>query len=485
MGPSIFIFIILLFFGFQACQSGSGNQQEAMQPTDQISVSGKIENPKADTITLEKIGPRTDFQTSIKLDSQNYFKGTLPITQPRYLKFTHGNEYGMLFAEPGDSLHWTLNTEQFDETLELSGTKAAENTYLVNSVLREDTIFKGAETYRNIYAKKPDSFNLIVDSLQQLYMDELEALGSKEVAGSFLDQEEVKIKSQFYEMKERYPIYYSRLNDGEEIELNDGFYDYREQINLSDPSYLSIPNYKDYVDAFMSSKVKDYSDQEAYKDTSRTFLKAKVIQESFDNDTIKGLLVESQLKRMLQIRGPKKAQPLTNLYETLPQRPEYQEEIEDLKADWAAIKNGKQAPSFAYPDMNGDTVRLSDFKGSYVYIDAWATWCGPCKKEIPHLKKLHDSLRNQNVEIVSISLDKAEDKAKWETMVKDKSLKGHQLFANGEAFDSKLVNDYVIYSIPRFIIIGPEGTIVDRDAPRPSQDAQEKLEALLDGEKEV
>ncbi|PSR06269.1 MAG: hypothetical protein BRD49_01380, partial [Bacteroidetes bacterium SW_10_40_5] len=301
----------------------------------------------------------------------------------------------------------------------------------------------------------------------------------------FLEQERIKIKSQFYEMKERYPIYYRLLNDGEEVELNDGFYDYREQINLSDPSYLKIPKYKDYIDALMDSKVKEYSDQEAFEDTSRTFLKAKVIKESFNNVTIQSILVEHQLKRTLQNRGPKEAKPLADLYDDLPKRPEYNKEIQNLREDWAAIQNGKQAPAFAYPNMSGDTVRLSDFKGSYVYIDAWATWCGPCKKEIPHLKKLHDSLQNQNIEIVSISLDKAEDKAKWEKMVKDQELKGHQLFANGEAFDSKMVNDYMIYTIPRFIIIGPEGTIVNRDAPRPSQDAQQKLEALLNGEKEV
>ncbi len=486
MRTSIGTYIIILFFSFQACQSGPGNQQENMQQTDQIHVSGKIENPKADTITMEKIGPRADFQQSVKLDTQNGFKASLQVSKPRYLKFTHGNEYGMIFAEPGDSIHWTLNTKEFDETLEYTGSKAAENTYLVNLILREDTIFKGAKTYRNIYAKKPDSFNLIVDSLQQLYMDELEAVRSEnDVAGSFLEQEKIKIKSRFYEMKERYPLYYSRLNDGEEVELNDDFYAYREQINLSNPSYFRIPKYKDYVDAFMSSKVRDYSDQEAFEDTSRAFLKAKVIKESFNNDTIQGILVEPQLKRMLQIRGPKKAQPLADLYDNLPKRPEYKKEIQNLKEDWASIKEGKQAPSFAYPNISGDTVSLSDFKGSYVFIDAWATWCGPCKKEIPHLKKLHDSLQNQNIEIVSISLDKAENKAKWEKMVKDKELKGHQLFANGEAFDSKIVNDYVIYSIPRFIIIGPEGTIVNRDAPRPSQDAQQKLEALLNDKKEV
>jgi hypothetical protein len=92
-------------------------------------------------------------------------------------------------------------------------------------------------------------------------------------------------------------------------------------------------------------------------------------------------------------------------------------------------------------------------------------------------------LKSENIEFVSISVGQAKSKDKWEEMVKDRELVGHQLFAHGKAFDSKIANEFMIGSIPRFIIIDPNGKIVDPDAPRPPGKAEERLRALLEEKK--
>ena len=89
------------------------------------------------------------------------------------------------------------------------------------------------------------------------------------------------------------------------------------------------------------------------------------------------------------------------------------------------LKEGDQAPTFKYLDINGKEVSLSDLKGKYVYIDIWATWCGPCTGELPHLKELEKKMHGKKIVFVSISCDK--DKAAWEKMVKEKGLEGVQL----------------------------------------------------------
>ena len=136
---------------------------------------------------------------------------------------------------------------------------------------------------------------------------------------------------------------------------------------------------------------------------------------------------------------------------------------------------GTMSPAFSnYENHRGGTTSLSDFKGKYVYVDIWATWCGPCKVEFPFLKKLESKYHNRNIEFVSISVDdarrsgtmkKAHDA--WKKMVTEKKLTGVQLFT-GNGWKADFVQDYKVKGIPRFILIAPNGTVVNADAPRPS-----------------
>ncbi|MDG1778202.1 MAG: TlpA disulfide reductase family protein [Flavobacteriaceae bacterium] len=158
----------------------------------------------------------------------------------------------------------------------------------------------------------------------------------------------------------------------------------------------------------------------------------------------------------------------------------YYENQHALKKELA----GKPSPAFTnYENFKGGTSSLKDFRGKYVYIDVWATWCGPCKIEIPFLKELEAKFHNRNIEFISISVDDARrsgtmDKAykAWRTMVADKNLTGTQLIT-GNGWDVEFIKKYKIDGIPRFILIDPKGNIIDPDAPRPSS---AKLTTLLE-----
>lgn len=140
---------------------------------------------------------------------------------------------------------------------------------------------------------------------------------------------------------------------------------------------------------------------------------------------------------------------------------------------------GQPSPSFAYENFKGGTTKLEDFKGKYVYIDVWATWCGPCRQEIPFLQKVEEKYHGKKIEFVSISVDQMKDHEKWKKMVADKSLGGVQLFADKD-WSSAFVQVYGINSIPRFLLIGPDGKVIDPDAARPSDPALvEQLDKLL------
>ncbi|KAA3648528.1 MAG: TlpA family protein disulfide reductase, partial [Bacteroidetes bacterium] len=132
------------------------------------------------------------------------------------------------------------------------------------------------------------------------------------------------------------------------------------------------------------------------------------------------------------------------------------------------LQKGNPSPSFVdYENHAGGTSSLKDLLGKYVYIDVWATWCGPCIREIPALKEIEAAFHNKNIHFVSISVDRENDHETWIKMVKDKELNGIQLFAD-QAWESDFIRAYEINSIPRFILIDPSGKIIDADAARPS-----------------
>lgn len=140
---------------------------------------------------------------------------------------------------------------------------------------------------------------------------------------------------------------------------------------------------------------------------------------------------------------------------------------------------GNASPVFDYENHKGGKTKLEEFKGKYVYIDVWATWCGPCRAEIPFLQKVEEKYKGKNIEFISLSIDEAKDHEKWKKMVTDKQLGGVQVFADNN-WNSAFVTAYGINSIPRFILIDPKGNVVDADAKRPSDPAlQEQLNGLL------
>nr|WP_197718679.1 TlpA disulfide reductase family protein [Pedobacter schmidteae] len=138
---------------------------------------------------------------------------------------------------------------------------------------------------------------------------------------------------------------------------------------------------------------------------------------------------------------------------------------ESIEAKNSVYKPGAKAFNFTFPDVNGKLVSLNDFKGKVVLVDVWATWCGPCVKEIPSLKKLEEAFHGKDVAFLSVSVDDQKDKEKWRKFVADEQLGGVQLHAGP---GSEVSKNYKISGIPRFMLFDKNGNIIDVDSARPS-----------------
>ena len=138
---------------------------------------------------------------------------------------------------------------------------------------------------------------------------------------------------------------------------------------------------------------------------------------------------------------------------------------------------GDAAIDFTYPDKDGNNVALSDFIGSVVYVDVWATWCGPCRAEMPFLHDLEAEYSDKNVTFIGVSVDVEKNRQVWLDMMEEKDMKGVQIFADGW---SQITKDYAINGIPRFMLFDTEGNVSNLNADRPSSDdIRPALDALL------
>ncbi len=134
---------------------------------------------------------------------------------------------------------------------------------------------------------------------------------------------------------------------------------------------------------------------------------------------------------------------------------------------------GAFAPDFVVKDNEGKVVKLSDFKGDYLLLDFWASWCGPCRKEIPNLILAHNTFKDRGLNIISVSIDSSIDK--WEKALQKENLPYIKLY-DGASITQKL---YQYSAIPYIVLISPEGKIIKINEGLRGEQLQWTLENLL------
>lgn len=205
--------------------------------------------------------------------------------------------------------------------------------------------------------------------------------------------------------------------------------------------------------------------------------KLELMVNAISNDTLKSLFLNDQMEQMVinnLSEFKENIEPFKKYTRAAPAKNTYESIYNLFSGDTAFI--GKSSYNFLLPDTSGKMVSMKDFKGKVVFVDVWATWCGPCKAQFPFMKAIEEEYHdNPNVVFASISIDRAKDQDKWINMIRKESLGGVQLLDDtGKTF----AKQYKITAVPRFLLIDKNGKWIEIRCPLP--EAKDDLKKYLE-----
>ncbi|WP_434035693.1 TlpA family protein disulfide reductase [Formosa sp. 4Alg 33] len=423
-------------------------------PADYALVSGQFLNNTDEKIILISFNDRA-FLDTLQVSSDGTFNDTIRGDKGLY-QLIYNKMRTNIHLENGYNLILNADSKALDSTVVITGTGAEENNFL-RARSKKTKELEGTE---NIYILEEDAFKdkttTIVTSLNEL-LNNTEGLSEP-----FRLAQQKDIKYTYLNKLGNYEYAHARYAKKKDFKVSPDF--------LSDLDLIDYNSEEDYIDsrAYKSLVGKHYRSKAAEIKTTENISKDIADLQAFStakNQTIKNDLLGST------VAGITRTKHLDEYYKLFMAASTDEEQNETLKGFYENLKkvqDGNPSPKFDnYVNYAGGTTSLDDLKGKYVYIDVWATWCGPCIREIPALKETEQQYHDKNIEFVSISVDKQKDFEKWKKMINDKELGGVQLFADND-FQSKFIKDYVINGIPKFILLDPSGNIVNANAPRPS-----------------
>lgn len=484
-----YIFLASLFCFVLSCKN-----QEASKSfnNDEIILVGQVENVKDTTLNFsyyeyqflkDLVNLPVDFDSvgnfKLKLKSDTDLKGWFSFGKESVVEeFNYTTVEGVdtimktgtfdfkmvyLYLKPGDSIFMTADANNIDNSLTFSGNSDDDILFAIKEEQTfNDYKHKYLRNWYDVSQREPNDFKQNAD---KLYNEKMEFLSdfksSHKLSPSLISFYETNNYSSLISAKVNYPSLYAMYNKEKELQLPPDYFDFLYEVSMKNPIGENGLGYFYNLQSILKKKY-----ELAFKNESNPI-------EFYD--WLKGELPEKvRYEYMAYSLSSDFSNRIYSEFDSDGAYPEMSKIVKEKYKHLEGMLEGSEAPNVQFENTKGEVIALSDFKGKYTYIDLWATWCGPCIKEIPSLQKIEKEYHGKNIQFVSVSFDKEKDHDKWLDFIKDKSLTGHQLIAKKEAHDI-LSKTYNIKMIPRFIFLDPEGKVIDATAPFPSDPMLLKL----------
>lgn len=412
------------------------------------------------------VNPESIIISEAKIDSTGKATLEFNIPGPTFAYFELGSRGVSLYLEPGYDLKVILDTIR-DKTISFSGKGSEPNNY--NSQISK--IYKTFERKGFFGELTPYQFIARLDSLRNDFASfHLRYCDSTNLAKRTSRILELNNKLMLISFKQNFLLIHpidstsndqypeQLLNISKEIPFDDDLLSFRmDNYAMVLLFYLDLEIKKPCRDGNKGIKNIDELEPAIINDSilkNRKYTEG--VREFLIGRNIYSAMKSSGLTPVLDslFIGFKKSNPTSD----------YLPQLQKLADKCLAISPGSVAPDIIGTTVDGKSFSLNELKGKVVYIDVWATWCGPCREEFSFSKKIQQQFeKNDNVVFLFVSID--QDKAAWRKMVTyEKELKGMHINLNEEQIRIK----YLIGGVPWYILIDHKGKIVNAKAARPS-----------------
>lgn len=396
----------------------------------------------------------------LPLDEAGCASFTMTGSEMAYLKVFHGRESILLYVEEGDAVTVSFDGHNVKDSYVFEGEKAPAvkylNTVSLMALPDEDYALPFEEYRERLAAKEADAVKLM-------------KANSLSAVGDFEENEAARIRYSYAAPLIMYPMAHRIMTADMEYQPENGYYGCIESYVVEDTRLVCLDEYRAFVAEAMH--VLDPEGRDITSVYPKTVAQMKYAADRLSDPEVKEVIMHHIAAAYVDNFGVTDINEMENLYHTYVKDSTLTASYAAKRDRWDLSRAGRKSPGFRAPDVDGKEYTLSDFRGKYVYIDMWATWCGPCKREMPYLKALEEEFKDAEIVFLGLSVDK--DKAAWEKMVRDGGLTGVQLYLGlGSSFQEA----YRVEGIPRFILLDKDGIIISNDMSRPS--AEETVETL-------
>ena len=404
---------------------------------------------------------------TVELDSVGHAEFVIDDEDAVYARMCHYPRVDQMmnvYLERGDRASVSFSGKDFKGTFAFEGEMEPAVKYLNTVVLTalpdEDYALPFDEYVKKLEKKEAEAVKL------------LEASGVSK-AGNFEEIEKGRIRYSYATQLLMYPLGHRLMAQDMDYQPDQKYYDVLDTYVVADDLLADLDQYREFIAE--AAHVLDADNRDETAAYPRAVAQMRFIADRFEAGKTRDVLLHRLANAYVTRFGIEDIQDMENIYRTYVQDPVLVAKYDAAREKWNLASDGKPSPDFKGVDVNGKEYTLADFRGKYVYIDVWATWCGPCRQEIPYLKKLDEDYKDAQIVFLSLSVD--QDKAKWEKMVKEQSMSGVQLHIGQ---NSSFQQAYKIEGIPHFILLDREGRIIDKKMSRPSMDevTRERIENL-------